>query len=742
VNDFAANAIPPKKGGRRAAGLRTRLMGLLALVSVAPTLLLGFIAIRSARSNVQDEVIRGHLALIRAIGHQLNARLQDTRRALVVTASAWAAQREIAKGATTPQVARLLRRLRSEFPLLRAASALGRDGRRMTGEALPKHIEFRRHLANSYGGYVSDVILREDGSRQVLMVVQVRDRRGELFGFIAALVDLGFVRERLREARIGRSAALLVVDGRGRAVASSGRLPKLVGKKNGGRQARANPVIDRMLATHAEGHLEWQDDANRRWLSVYRNIAGMSEFRAVRWGVILQEPTSDAYALAERNARNTLLISTLVLLVALATGAWMASRLTRPLARLVRQTKRVAAGDLDISLDRADTIKRDELGQLAESFAVMVRELRSDRERLYALTEFRENLVLSLPVGVISIDRDQHILTLNPAQEDLSEIRALDAVNRPLHEVFDPERDEAGIFPRLERVLSAGGTVDLELQKGESLPFTARRPLRYRVRITPLRKRSGDVDGAVILQEDLSEGARLQQQLMRSEKLSSVGVLAAGVAHEINNPLTTILGYAKLLLEGRGEDDPDRSALDLVAAEALRVQQIVRSLLDFSRQESGDKKPVSINELVERTVTLVAPNLKKRRVVVKKELCKDLPFVLVDARRIEQVFVNLLTNASHAMPNGGTMTVRTGSIPSIAPPRAYAEFEDTGVGMEKDVMSRIFDPFFTTKEPGKGTGLGLSVSHGIISDHGGKIDVESEPGKGTTFRVSLPCQDV
>jgi len=724
-------ALPP----RVRAGLRSRLVILLALMALTPTLLLGWIAIHSARGNVQDEVTRGHLALIRSIGHELNTRLQDTRRALAVTASGWGGLRDVASEGDTEKraLARLLRRLRAEFPLLDTATALDARGKRVAGDALDAGTGFEREQANTYGGYVSDVLFGADGKRRVLMVVQARDRRGALFGFVAGVVDLTFVRQRLAEPRLGNNAGLLVVDGSGRRVAARGEGPKV---GSGGQQRRRDPVIDRLLASHEAGHLEWDDDQGRRWLSVYRNIAGMSEFRAVRWGVILHQPTRDAYALASRTARNTLAVVIGMLVLALGVGAFSARRLTRPLSRLVRQTRQVAAGNLDIAFDKVR--ERDEIGQLAESFAVMVSELRDDRECMYALTEFRENLVRSLPIGVISIDKDGRILTLNPAQEQLSEVVAADAVGQLLDEVFPAERDEAGVLERLERVLDVGGEVDLNLTKGQRTPFSARKPLRYRVRITPLRSRSGEVDGAVILQEDLSESARLQQQLLRSEKLSSVGVLAAGVAHEINNPLTTILGYAKLLLEGVDADSPDRAALELVAEEAQRVQMIVRNLLDFSRQESGEKRPQPLADLIRHTLALVGPDLRKRRVKVVEELSADLPLVLVDGRRLEQVFVNLLTNAGHAMTDGGTLTLRSGTLDDVAPAQVYVEFSDDGPGIRGKNIDRIFDPFFTTKAPGAGTGLGLSVSHGIVSDHGGKIEVESTQGSGATFRVILP----
>ena len=713
-------------------GLTVRLMAAFALLAVAPTLLLGWLAISRARSDVQREVVRGNLALIRAVGQQLNSTLQDTRRALEVTA-AYLALAEDDLGPGVRQ--RTLRALGAEFPSLRQVTFLDREGRRVLGDELAREIKFSLDLANTYGGYVSEVLHGGD-RRQVLVVVQARDRKGELQGFLAGVVDLSFVQARLSEARLGSGATLLVVDGNGRVVAHSGAEPPP--RRQGVSLRQANPAVDRMLASHQEGHLMVADARGQQWVAVYRNIAGMSEFRGVRWGVLLMQPAAEAFALARKTTRDTLLVAAIVLLVALGVGAYLARRITRPLARLVRQTELVADENFDEAAFQPPR-RSDEIGVLARSFAHMVQRLAQSRADLYAVTELRENLVRSIPVGVIAVDRDAVVQSINRAQEKLSQVTAAQAVGRPIGEVFQQRKGDAPVLSDLSQVLAGGAAQDFILNNQRS-PFTAKPRLRYRVRLAPLRDLKGEVDGAVILQEDLSDTARLEAQLLRSEKLSSVGVLAAGVAHEINNPLTTVLGYAKLLLEGRDPEDPDRPALELVADEARRVQEIVRCLLDFSRQEPGVVGPISLQELMERTLSLVAPDLRKRQVEVTRRLEMDMPHALADGRRMEQVLVNLITNAAHAMDGGGTLTVSTGQDPA-QPGRVFLEVADTGHGIPAEDQPRIFDPFFTTKEPGEGTGLGLAVSHSIVEEQDGEIQLTSEPGQGSTFRVWLPSAE-
>jgi len=239
----------------------------------------------------------------------------------------------------------------------------------------------------------------------------------------------------------------------------------------------------------------------------------------------------------------------------------------------------------------------------------------------------------------------------------------------------------------------------------------------------------------------IGEREQLQSALSRGDRLSTVGTMSASVAHEINNPLTTVLGYAKLLLEDKDDDHPDRSGLELIADEAERMKTIVGSLLDYSRSEqSGVPMPVDINTLVKRTIALVAPQLRKAHVTIGLDLAEPLPDALADARELQQVFVNLVQNAAQAMPDGGGLTIES----RVALDRLAVEvlFTDDGPGIVAADRDRIFDPFYTTKDPGSGTGLGLAVCKHLVNRVGGSIGVVNSPERrGARFRVVIPIEE-
>ncbi len=228
----------------------------------------------------------------------------------------------------------------------------------------------------------------------------------------------------------------------------------------------------------------------------------------------------------------------------------------------------------------------------------------------------------------------------------------------------------------------------------------------------------------------------MHERLSQSEKLASLGRLAAGVAHEINNPLTGVLTYSHLLLKKTPSGNPDREDLEVIVRETTRCRQIVKELLDFARETKSQRKPSDLNKVIRDTISLVENQVSFQRVKIHARLGRDLPEIPIDANEVQQVFTNLALNAAEAMPDGGVITITT----SLDGDGEFvrAEVSDTGMGIPEENLSKIFDPFFTTKEAGAGTGLGLSVTYGIIQRHDGTIEVTSEVGKGTTFTIRLP----
>ncbi len=258
------------------------------------------------------------------------------------------------------------------------------------------------------------------------------------------------------------------------------------------------------------------------------------------------------------------------------------------------------------------------------------------------------------------------------------------------------------------------------------------------------------------LQQQMEELKRSQtQQLIQSAKLASIGELATSVAHEINNPLTSILGFTTLMLDDIGDHDLHKKDLKIIQSEALRSRDIVRNLLDFARKRGIKKELVDINPLIQKTLNLLRHQAEISNIILKEIYASDLPTIIMDADQMKQVFINLLKNAFDAMPKGGTMTVTTlaHGLDGITTQTVFGEketalhrkmleirFQDTGEGIAKENIPKIFDSFFTTKE-GVGTGLGLAVSYGIIERHGGRIEVFSDMGAGTTFVIKLPVKE-
>jgi PAS domain S-box-containing protein len=238
------------------------------------------------------------------------------------------------------------------------------------------------------------------------------------------------------------------------------------------------------------------------------------------------------------------------------------------------------------------------------------------------------------------------------------------------------------------------------------------------------------------LQQQMGQLRATQTQLVQAAKLAAVGELAAGVAHELNNPLTSVLGFAELLLANPAVSVLLRHDLEVIAREAGRARDIVRNLLDFARQTKPQRLPADVNQVLQQTLDLIRQHIEKSGIAITEDYAPDVGLLTLDSGQIKQVFLNLITNAAQAMPRGGQLSLRTAHLGG----EVAISVSDTGQGIPPEIQDRIFEPFFTTKVVGQGTGLGLSVSLGIIQEHGGRISVESRVGQGSTFTVRLPAE--
>jgi PAS domain S-box-containing protein len=353
--------------------------------------------------------------------------------------------------------------------------------------------------------------------------------------------------------------------------------------------------------------------------------------------------------------------------------------------------------------------------------------LEQKAEQVERLKDFSENIVGSLNVGVMALDLAGRVDSWNPQLEKLTGI----------------PRDQA-IGQSVDALLPAGLAAELEArtrspQGGEIYKFPlvnrAGQGLIVNVSVAPLEDKKGAELGRLVLLDDITERVQLEQQLLQTEKLTSLGLLAAGVAHEVNTPLAVISNYIQMLARQLPGDDSRQKIIEKIVKQTFRASEIVNNLLNFSRTGAAEFAAVNLNEVIEETLSLVAHPFRAGHVSVLQQLEESLPAINGSGNRLQQVFLNLFLNARDAMPSGGMLEVRTASQNGTV----SIEVTDTGVGIPGENLHRIFDPFFTTKATGRGTGLGLSVSYGIVQEHKGRIDVRSTPGKGTAFRLEFPA---
>ena len=325
-------------------------------------------------------------------------------------------------------------------------------------------------------------------------------------------------------------------------------------------------------------------------------------------------------------------------------------------------------------------------------------------------------------------DKDNRIVRVNKAMADILKMTPKDLVGKFCHEVMHCTKEPPANCPHMQ-TLKTGKSSGVE-------KFNTDLGTYFQEFASPLFNDKGEITGSVIVSRDVTQQKRMEEQLVMTDRLASIGELSSGIAHELNNPLTSVIGFSQLLMEG---DVPDniKEELGIVHSEAQRAAAIVKNLLTFARKHAPVKELSNVNAVVEDVLRLRSYEQKVNNIEVENRLSPNLPEIMIDHFQMQQVFLNIMVNAEFAMMEAhhqGKLIITTEKSDRII----RISFADDGPGISKENLKHIFDPFFTTKEVGKGTGLGLSICHGIVTEHGGKIYATSEKGQGAIFIIELP----
>ena len=327
-------------------------------------------------------------------------------------------------------------------------------------------------------------------------------------------------------------------------------------------------------------------------------------------------------------------------------------------------------------------------------------------------------------------DKDFRLVRVNKACADILKKKPVELIGKPCYEMFHGTDEPVPTCPRKEMIKTKKPATAEFFE-----PHLA--GIHLEVATSPIFNKKGEVVACVHVARDITERKKMEEQLIVTDRLASIGELSSGIAHELSNPLASVIGFSGLLLDKKDVPDDIKEDIKIINREAQRTVNIVKNLLTFARKHPKEKQPMDMNKAIEAVLELRAYEQKVSNIQVNTQFTSDLPEITANSFDLQQVFLNIIVNAEHAMLEAhgkGTITITTERDGDII----RASLADDGPGISEENLGHVFDPFFTTKEVGKGTGLGLSICYGTITAHGGKIYAESELGKGTTFIIELP----
>jgi two-component system NtrC family sensor kinase len=473
-------------------------------------------------------------------------------------------------------------------------------------------------------------------------------------------------------------------------------------------------------------------------------------FRPWNWIIAAGSYESEIFQGVRQVRKIVLVMLGITLTLLLAQTVLLEQALTRPMKALDAVTQKIAAGDLS---QQVSICRNDEIGSLAQNFNRMAEKLRQYTENLERTVEERSQelaeserkyrtFVESSLDGLVTTDRRGFITFANHAMEEMVGESRQAIVGRHISEFYSRGMAEAReIMHELERKGRFRNREMLLVNRDRQVPILTSASLLY--------NEAGEIIGTLGAFKDITERKKLelklkrtQAQLVQTMKMRALGDLVAGVAHSINNPLMASNTILHVVMEDLPEDAVSRKRFGILLECNRRIEAIVKHLKEFARQSPGQFAAVDVNKTIEDALTITGQQLLNRNIRIEKTLDPNLPPVWGDANQIEEVIMELVANARDAMEanrDGKVLGIRTLLEREDGRRKVAIEVRDNGQGIPEEIRDKIFEPFFTTKDMGKGTGLGLSVCYGIVEDHGGTMEVESEPGRFTVFRVLLPA---
>ncbi len=602
---------------------------------------------------------------------------------------------------------------------------LNREGKVLAGSSFVEKADYlmeKESLTAVLEGntYVSQVMLTEEGLPYILFALPIRVLN-RVEKVLVADLNLRDIWDLIDDIVLGETGRARLFSKYGTLIAHPDKSMVLTTMED---EVPVTSFSDLTM----EGMVQYESGIRRRGkLIAYMPVKGID------WIVSLEQSIDEAYRPLGIVWYEVLGVIAVAIAFAIFASYILAQRVSKPLRHLLEGSRIIGMGNLEHSIK---VEIEDEIGSLSHAFNEMVTNLRERSKALYESEEKYRLLTENVRDIIFALDEEGRFLFINQRAETITGRNRSDFIGNPFVEFLTPDSREAAdkIFRNelKESQGTAEGEVVLQSKGGENLDMEVRL-----VRVSTPDGR----DQFYGVARNVTERKRLQEQLIQSDKLSSIGELVSGVAHEVNNPLTGILGFTELILMEKNLGPKIEENLRLILAETERARRIVQNLLTFARMHPLEKRICQINDIIESVLDIRSYEMEISNIEVVRKMDPDLPLTMADPHQMRQVFLNLLNNAIQALkscPAKRTLSL----ITSVRNGKITAILEDTGPGIPKQNLTRLFDPFFTTKPMGKGTGLGLSITHGIVREHGGKIYAENMSGAGARFVVELPLERV